>query len=135
MTGLHEHSTVSVEVVSRLSADRLAEICDAAAVGAGGRAQSVRLELVSPERLSYSIRTHSVTGTDVEVMTFQVVRCSNGQGQTLSSQITSFKTRQRTFTPKESASWRTYKDFMHQVAASVDAEDPTARTMVVERGA
>jgi hypothetical protein len=135
MAATHKCSAASVTVASKLPAERLAEICNAAAFDAGGRSQSVRLETAIPGCMTYSIRTHSVIGIDVELMVFRVVLSSDVRGRKLSSQITSFETRQQTFTPKELVSWRTYQEFMYQLATSVVAEDPTARTAVVERRA
>ena len=139
MAAKHKFSRSCIQITTSLSADRVAEITKEVgeSTKGGGFAEPghVRFEGASAGRTNFSIRGPRDL---MEFMTFHVSITDVDSGAEVSTHIDSFKTKQDKYMlipvgPKKMLAYKTYRLFMENLKAAVDAVDAKSRAVLTER--
>lgn len=136
----HKYAHSHIDVQTRLSADRVAELTMAiggntAATGMSTWRAATRFEGAQPGRTNFSIRG---IGGFSEMITFHVDITDTPTGSSARSQIDNYKTSQQTVffipvSPKDMVGYGTYRKFMDSLSEAIRQEDPAAQVSVTER--
>src|SRR6266550_614859 len=140
MANQHKFAGSHTTIATGLSADRVAEISKAVGDSTKGDIligmNNVRFEGASPGRTNFSIRA---LGNRLELMTFHVAIQDRASGSSATTRIDTYKTSQQKYFglipvgPKRMAAYQTYRRFMENLVAAVQAQEPAAQATLTER--